>query len=103
MAHECIHEDQIQGISRKTAELEARADFKDEKIAQILEDNQRMESKIDKLTETVNNLMLKSVSDDNNLNQRVTALEAEKANTRYMIGLSVIVLAGLEFILNYLR
>ena len=30
--HNCIHEEQIQGISRKTAELEARADYKEKRI-----------------------------------------------------------------------
>ena len=41
----------------------------------MIEDNRRIESKIDNLTDTVNKVMLNSIKDDNNLNQRVTTLE----------------------------
>ena len=69
------HEEQIQELSRKTAELEAHASFKEQRIMEIIEDNKRIEGKIDNLTETVNKVMLNSIKDDNNLNQRVTTLE----------------------------
>lgn len=69
------HEEQIQELARKTAELEAHASFKEQRIMEIIEDNKRIEGKIDNLTETVNKVMLNSIKDDNNLNQRVTTLE----------------------------
>ena len=72
----CIaHEEQIQENSKKIAELEAENGFKAQRINDLIEDNRRIESKIDNLTDTVNKVMLNSIKDDNNLNQRVTTLE----------------------------
>ena len=72
----CIaHEEQIQENSKKIAELEAKNGFKAQRINDLIEDNRRIEAKIDNLTDTVNKVMLNSIKDDNNLNQRVTTLE----------------------------
>lgn len=69
------HEEQIQENAKKIAELEAKNGFKAQRINDLIEDNRRIESKIDNLTDTVNKVMLNSIKDDNNLNQRVTTLE----------------------------
>ena len=71
------HEEQIQELSRKTAELEAHASFKEQRISELIADNKRIESKIDNLTDTVNKVMLNSIKDDNDLNQRVLKLETK--------------------------
>ena len=71
------HEEQIQELSRKTAELEAHASFKEQRISELIEDNKRIESKIDNLTDTVNKVMLNSIRDDNDLKQRVLTLETK--------------------------
>lgn len=71
------HEEQIQELSRKTAELEAHASFKEQRIMEIIEDNKRIEGKIDNLTDTVNKVMLNSIRDDNDLKQRVLTLETK--------------------------
>lgn len=72
----CVaHEEQINENAKKIAELEAKNGFKAQRINELIEDNKRIESKIDNLTDTVNKVMLNSIKDDNNLNQRVTALE----------------------------
>lgn len=75
--HTCLHEEQIQGISRKTAELEAKNGFKEQRINELIEDNRRIEAKIDNLTDTVNKLMLQSVKDDKDIANRVTTLETK--------------------------
>lgn len=72
------HDEQIQELTRKTAELEAYASFKEQRIMEIIEDNKRIEGKIDKLTDTVNKVMLNSIKDDNSLNQRVLTLETKQ-------------------------
>ena len=72
------HEEQIQELARKTAELEAHASFKEQRIMEIIDDNKRIEGKIDNLTDTVNKVMLNSIKDDNSLNQRVLALETKQ-------------------------
>ena len=72
------HKEQIQELARKTAELEAHASFKEQRIMELIDDNKRIEGKIDNLTDTVNKVMLNSIKDDNSLNQRVLALEAKQ-------------------------
>lgn len=71
------HEEQIQELARKTAELEAHASFKEQRIMELIDDNKRIEGKIDNLTDTVNKVMLNSIRDDNDLNQRVLTLETK--------------------------
>ena len=72
------HEEMIQRNAKKIAELETRADYKDRRIDQLDIKMDKIDNKIDKLTSTVNNMMLHSIQDDNNLNQRVTALESRQ-------------------------
>lgn len=78
-AHECIHEDQIQGQSRKISELDARADYKDKRIDELNSKMDKMEEKIDDLSKDVNKLILQSTKDDNALELRLKAIETELA------------------------
>lgn len=107
--HTCIHEKQVMGQSRKIAELEVRADYKDKRIDELLENNKKLDEKIDGITNTLNQYIADSKEDDNTLTgyinkleNRVTALEADKENTRYMLGLTALLLVALEFALKYL-
>lgn len=78
----CIqHEEQIQENAKKIAELEAKNGFKAQRINELIEDNKRIESKIDNLTESVNKSILASVQGDSDLKERVLALET-KADTQ---------------------
>ena len=71
------HEQQIQENSKKIAELETRADYKDVRITELIENNKRIEAKLDKLNETVNTVVVNSIKDDNDLKQRVVTLETK--------------------------
>ena len=71
------HEEQIQELSQKMVELVAHAGFKEQRISELIEDNKRIEGKIDNLTDTVNKVMLNSIRDDNDLKQRVITLETK--------------------------
>ena len=73
----CIHEDQIQGQSHKITELEARADFKDQRIDELYLKMEKMETKLDKLNENVNELLLQSKQGDTDLELRLKAIETE--------------------------
>lgn len=75
----CIHEDQIQGQSRKIERLEARADFKDKRLDELNSKMDKMEEKIDDLSKDVNKLILQSTKDDNDLELRLKAIETELA------------------------
>ena len=77
LEYTCIEKDQLSEQSAKIAELEARADFKDQRINELIEDNRRIESKIDKLTETVNNIVINSIKDDKDLKEDITKLKAK--------------------------
>lgn len=100
--HICIKDEQLQGQSRKIAELEARANYKDERIEQIIQDQKRMEDKIDDLTEAVSQLKYQSLQDDKDIDKRVTTLESTvsvlKWVTTLLFGSGVI-----WIILNYLH
>lgn len=102
----CIEKDQLQEHSESLAELKAKSKYKEGRINELIEDNKRIEGKIDKLTETVNSIMLHSIQDDNNLNQRVTALES-KQETLYKLLLAtpaIIALLGVIAVyLNYVH
>ena len=71
------HEQQIQENSKKIAKLESKSDYKENRINELIEDNKRIEAKIDKLTDTVNDVIVNSIKDDNDLNNRVIALETQ--------------------------
>ena len=82
MAHNqdtCIHEDQIQGQSRKITELETRADYKDRRIDDLYMKIEKMEDKLDKLNDNVNKLLLQSNQGDTDLELRLKAIETELA------------------------
>ena len=71
------HEAQIQENSREIAELKTRADYKDLRINELIKDNKRIEAKIDKLNENVNNIVVNSIKDDKDLKEDITALKAK--------------------------
>ena len=71
----CIHEEQIQGISRKTAELEARADYKEQSIKELKSDMKELKDSVDSLDNTINKFIIQSIKDDNTLKDYITSLE----------------------------
>lgn len=71
----CINENKFQDHETKISQLEARADFKDKRIDQIISDNKMMVQKLDKINESIHQLQLKSAKDDFNIDNRVTSLE----------------------------
>ena len=83
--HECLHEDMLQDQSTKIAELEAKNGFKEQRIMELIKDNRRIESKIDKLTETVNKSILNSVQGDSSLKEEVKALKTQVENQNDVI------------------
>ena len=73
----CIHKDQLQGQSRKIAELETRADYKDKRIDDLYNKIEKMEEKIDTINNNVNQLILQSNKGDTDLELRLKAIETE--------------------------
>lgn len=75
--HDCLHEEQINTHSRKIAELDTRADYKDKRIDELYVKIEKMEDKLDTLNDNVNQLILQSSKDDNQLELRLKAIETE--------------------------
>lgn len=78
----CLHEDQIQGQSRKIERLEARADFKDKRLDEVNEKMDKIDKKLDTIVDTVNDFILKSSQQDNQLEIRITKVETDMANQK---------------------
>lgn len=70
------HEAQIQENSRRIVGLETKANYKEQSILELKKDMKDLTDKMDKLSEDVNNFLLKSVNDDKDIDKRVTSLES---------------------------
>ena len=75
--YDCIHEEQIQAQSRKIERLEARADFKEQKIDDLNNKMDRLNEKFDTVIQGFNDLKLQSKSDDKELELRLKTIETE--------------------------
>ena len=110
----CIHEEQIQGQSRKIEALETRADYKESSIKELKEDMKELKDDIKELKNDINNFLLKSVKDDNQLekflnqlNNRITVLEtrADTQDKQFKNALSIITIVFiiLTFYFNFIK
>ena len=98
----CYHEEEFQAHSRKIAELETKAQYKEEMIKDLKKDMKELNEKMDKLSEDVNNAIQKSIIGDNDIDKRVTSLETTVKVLKWIVGL----LFGsgvIWIILTYLR
>lgn len=78
--HDCIHEDKILGQSRAIERITAELNYKKERLDELKEDNQRMETKIDDIKDCINQLIVKSNSNDSALEARLLAIETKQAS-----------------------
>lgn len=85
-SHDCIHEDQIQGQSRKIAELETKAEYKEQMIKDLKKDMKDLNDKMDKLSEDVNKAIKESIKDDSDIDKRVTSLETTVKVLKWVTG-----------------
>ena len=76
--HECLHEEQIQGQSRAIERIGAELNYKKERLDDLKEDNKIMQQKLDEIKDCVNQLIVKSKTDDDNLEKRLVAIETEQ-------------------------
>ena len=72
----CVeHETQIQDNSRKIAELETRADYKDKRIDELNDNMKELKQSVNDLDKTINEYIIHSIKDDNNLKDYISSLE----------------------------
>ena len=98
----CYHEEEFQAHSRKIAELETKAQYKEEMIKDLKTDMKELNEKMDKLSEDVNNAIQKSIIGDNDIDKRVTSLETTVKVLKWIVGL-VFGSGIIWIILTYLR
>lgn len=105
----CIHEEQIQNQSRKIAELETRADYKEKIIMDLKNDIKDLKESMDSLDKTITDFILKSINDDGTLRElvnkqdnRITALEATNKTLKWVIGIGFTALGALVTLLAFL-
>lgn len=79
-SHDCIHEDKILGQSRAIERISAELTYKKERLDELKEDNQRMETKIDDIKDCINQLIVKSNANDSALEARLIAIETKQAD-----------------------
>lgn len=106
---ECLHEEQIQGQSRKIAELETRADYKEKMIGDLNESMKEMKKSMDSLEKTITEFILKSINDDSTIKEivnsqgnRITSLETTNKTLKWIIGIGFTSLSTLIAILGLL-
>lgn len=73
--HECIHEEQIQGQSRKIERLETRSEFKEQRIEELNQKMDKLNDKFDEVIQGFNDLKVQSKSDDAELELRLKTIE----------------------------
>ena len=71
----CIHEKQLGKHETDITELKARANFKDQRIDELSASMRDIDKKLDVIKEDIQQLYIKSVQDDSDIDNRVTALE----------------------------
>ncbi len=81
-SYTCLHEDQIQDQSRKIERLEARADFKEKRLDELNDKIDKMDGKLDTIVDTVNDFILQSSQQDNQLEVRLTKVETDMKNQK---------------------
>lgn len=83
----CIREDILAEHTTKLTELSTEVHFKKEKIDLIMENQEKMENKIDNLTTVVSNLQLQSLKDDKDIDNRVARLESTVQTLKWILTL----------------
>ena len=101
----CIHEDKFQETETKLSHLEARMEFKEEKMDQLVLDFKKMDEKLDKINESIHQLQLDSAKDDFNIDNRVTQLETTvrvlKWVSVFLVSVVVMAISLATFILTH--
>ena len=75
--HICQYEEQIQTQGRKIERLATRADYKGKMLDEINTKMDKMQQKVEELSDNVNKLILQSIQQDNQLEIRLTRIETE--------------------------
>lgn len=103
----CIKESQLLKHENEIVELQTRADFKDRRITELNENIHEMDKKLDDIKDRIQELQLRSIVDDSDIDNRVTALENTVKVLKWvsatLIAFLGIAIAALSFSLMHLH
>ena len=85
----CIREKQVNKHETDIADLKARASFRSEQINEIKDEMEKMDKKLDKIDNCLNELKLQSERDDFNIDTRVTQLETTQNTLKWVVGIGL--------------
>lgn len=106
----CIqHEEQIQELARKTTALETKSKYKEDSIKELKKDMKDLKYTMTTLDNTINEFILKSVTDDGSLRElvnkqdnRITALETTNKVLKWIIGIGFTALTSAVAVMAFL-
>lgn len=88
----CIREKQLTKHENDIVELKAMADFKNLRIDELAVSVKEMDKKLDKITESIQELKYQSAQDDFDIDNRVKSLESKLDTLKWVTGISVSIL-----------
>lgn len=97
----CIREKQIGKHETEITELKVRADYKEQMIEELKDSMHDMDDKLDKITESIDDLKLQSSKDDFNIDNRVKALESKIETLRWVVASAIAILSVFVSILAF--
>jgi uncharacterized protein YheU (UPF0270 family) len=106
----CVqHEEQIQELARKTTALETKSKFKEDSIKELKKDMKELKDTMKTLDNTINEFILKSVTDDGSLRElvnkqdnRITALETTNKVLKWVIAIGFTALTSAVAVMAFL-
>ena len=112
--YQCVHEQTLQDHSLKITALEKEVSFKKEKLDDLKKDNERMETKIDEIKDSVNEIILASKKDDEKLDKRLLKIETRletqekiskdnKDDFNLKLGIITVIFLALTFYFNFIH
>ena len=97
----CIREHQLSEHESEITALKTRAEYKERRIDELNESMHEMDKKLDKISDSIQELKLRSATDDFNIDNRVKALESKLETLKWVVGVAVALLSIVVTILIF--
>lgn len=97
----CIREKQVNKHEKDIAELQVKAEFKEQQITELKTDIEKMDKKIDELLQAFNNFKDESHQDDFNIDNRVTKLENTQNVLKWVTAIGLTAISTLIAVITF--
>lgn len=96
----CVREKQLGKHETEIAELKVRANYKEQMIEELKDSMHDMDDKLDKITDSIEDLKIQSSKDDFNIDNRVKSLESKLETLKWVAGSAIGILSVLVAVLG---